>query len=203
MNKRILYLIEQAGMLMEMPRTHIRNLGNNTPDTIASHCYQVSVVAYCIARMEGLGHEAGLKAMAMGTLHDLAEARTGDADFVAKNYITIDEPKAMRDQFAGFDFGADLLAMMDEYEDRETPEAKCAKDADSVAQMYMEWLLSWRGNKLAAAWLEGDYVHRVPHMRTESVKKLALAMRDSNPHEWWWSEFVDKGINNDHLNGKK
>lgn len=203
MSKRVLYLIQQAGMLMEMPRSHVRNLGNNTPDTIASHCYQVSVIAYCIARMEGLSHEQGLKSMGMGTLHDLLEARTGDADFVAKNYVEIDEPKAIRDQFAGLPFGEDLLKMVEEYEVRDSLEAKCTKDADILAQMYMEWVLTWRGNKLAEKWFEGDYIHRVPFLRTESAKKLALAMKDSNPHEWWWSEFVEAGINQAHLNGKK
>jgi putative hydrolase of HD superfamily len=203
MNKRILYLIQQAGMLMEMPRTHVRNLGNNTPDTIASHCYQVSIIAYCIARMEGLSHEKGLKAMGMGTLHDLLEARTGDADFISKNYIEVDEPKAIRDQFAGLPFGDDLLGLVEEYEERESLEAKCAKDADSVAQLYLEWVLAWRGNKLAEKWFEGDYVNRVPFLRTESAKKLALEMQDSNPHEWWWAEFVDGGINHEHLNSKK
>lgn len=203
MNTRILHLIQQAGMLHDMPRTHVRNLGNNTPDTIASHCYHVAVIAYCIARMEGLSHEAGLKAMSMGVLHDLPEARTGDADFVAKNYVTIDEPKALHDQFAGLPFGKDLLAMMEEYEERESLESKCTKDADILAQMYIQWVLAWRGNKLAEKWFEGDYVNRVPHLRTEAAKQLALSMKDSNPHEWWWSEFVDKNFNRAHLNGHK
>lgn len=203
MTKRVLYLIQQASMLLDMPRSHVRNLGNNTPDTIASHCYQVSVIAYCLARMEGLSHEVGLKAMAMGTLHDLAEARTGDMDFVAKNYVKVDEAKAMSDQFAGLPFGQDLLEMMGEYEARESLEAKCVKDADILAQMYVEWVLVWRGNKLAERWFDGDFINRVPHLRTESAKKLAHDMRDSNPHEWWWSEFVDKGVNMEHLNGKK
>jgi hypothetical protein len=61
----------------------------------------------------------------------------------------------------------------------------------------------WRGNKLAERWFEGDYTNRVPHLRTESAKQLAHAMKDSNPHEWWWSEFVDKDFNREHLNGKK
>ena len=202
MDKRVLFLMQQAGMLLEMPRSHVRNLGNNTPDSIASHCYQVSVMAYCLARMEGLTHEEGLRAMAMGTLHDLAEARTGDADYVAKNYVKIDEAKAMADQFAGLSFGGDLLAMMTEYEERESLVARCTKDADSLAQMYIEWVLAWRGNRLAERWFEGDYVNRVPSMRTESAKRLALEMKSSHPHEWWWAEFVDKGVNMTHLNGK-
>ena len=202
-NKRILYLIEQAGMLLDMPRTHVRNLGNNTPDTIASHCYHVAVIAYCIARMEKLDHETGMKAMSMGVLHDLPEARTGDVDFVAKNYVEVNESKAIRDQFAGLPFAKDLLLLIDEYEERETHVAKCAKDADSLAQLYIEWLLGWRGNKLAQKWFEDDFDNRVPHMRTESAKKLAHQMKDSNPQEWWWSEFVAKGVNIKHLNGKK
>ena len=203
MNQRILYLIQQAGMLLEMPRTHVRNLGNNVPDTIASHSFHVSVIAYCIARMEGLNHDQGLQALGMGVFHDLAEARTGDVDFVGKNYTTIDDTKAVKDQFSDIDFGNDLVKMIEEYEDRETLASKCAKDADSLGQMYMEWVLAWRGNKLAEKWLDGDYINRVPHMRTESAKKIALAMKDSNPQQWWWSEFVEKNLNLDHLNSKK
>lgn len=203
MEKSELYFIQQAGMLLQMPRSHVRNLGSSTPDTIASHCYHTSIIAYCLARMEGLGHQEGLQAMGMGALHDLAEARTGDADLIAKNYITIDEPKAIKDQFASLPFGDDLLELVEEYEDRQSLQAKCAKDADALAQLYIEWFLSWQGNKLAEKWFEGDYTHRVPYLRTESAKKLAHQMRDSNPQEWWWSEFIDKGVNYDHLNGRK
>lgn len=203
MNPRILYLIQQAGMLLEMPRTHVRNLGNNTPDTIASHSFQVSIIAYCLARMEKLSHEEGLQALAMGVFHDLSEARTGDSDFINKNYVTVDDEKAVHDQFADLDFGPDLLKLLGEYEERTSLVAKCAKDADIIAQMYIEWLLAWRGNKLAERWFEGDFVHRLPHMRTESAKKIALAMKDSNPQQWWWSEFVEKNLNLDHLNSKK
>jgi 5'-deoxynucleotidase YfbR-like HD superfamily hydrolase len=35
----------------------------------------------------------------MATFHDLAEARTGDHDFIAKNYNQCDEEKAIHDQF--------------------------------------------------------------------------------------------------------
>lgn len=200
MNKRILYLIQQAGMLLEMPRSHIRNLGNNASDTVASHSFQVAVIAYCIARMEGLSHQEGLEAMAMGVLHDLAEARTGDADFVAKHYAKLDETKALHDQFANIEFGGDLLAMMEVYEQRTSVVAKCAKDADVIGQMYLEWSLAWRGNKLAERWFEGDFSHRVPYLRTESAKQLALAMKDSDPQEWWRSEFTGKNIDLDLLN---
>src|SRR3990167_3342354 len=135
MNKRILFLIQQAGMLMQMPRTHKKNLGN-TFDTVASHSHHTSVIAYCIARMEKLSHEESLKVMAMATLHDLPEARTGDFDFAGKNYSKTDEEKAIKDTYADIEFGKDLKEIVNEYELRESLLAKCAKDADLVEQMY-------------------------------------------------------------------
>jgi 5'-deoxynucleotidase YfbR-like HD superfamily hydrolase len=89
---------------------------------------------------------------------------------VAKNYTTMDDKKAMHDQFAGLSFGKDLLDMMEEYEERESLVSKCTKDADILAQMYIQWLLAWRGHKLAEKWFEGDFTNRVPHLRTESAK---------------------------------
>jgi putative hydrolase of HD superfamily len=201
MNKRILYLIQQAGSLMQMPRSHKRSLGN-TFDTVASHSFHVAIIAYCIARMEKLSHADATTAMMMGLMHDLPEARTGDMDFVAKNYTKVDEPKAIDDQFADIDFGTDLKKVVDEYEDRQSIISKCAKDADSVEQIYQEWVLSWQGNKLANQWFEGDFTHRVPMFFTESAKQIALSMKDSDPNKWWWAEFVEKGIDYKHLNGK-
>jgi putative hydrolase of HD superfamily len=140
--------------------------------------------------MEGLSHEEGLEAMAMAILHDLAEVRTGDLDFVAKNYTTTNEEKAVHDQFAEISFGKDLEKLVEKYEERTTLVAKCTKDADSLAQTFHEWVLMWQGNKLAQSWFEGDYEHRLPYLRTESAKQLMLSMKDSNPQQWWWSEFV-------------
>lgn len=201
---KILHLIQQAGTLMTMPRSHNRSLGT-TFDTVASHSHHVSIIAYAIARMENLSHEQALKTLAMGTFHDLAEARTGDLDFVAKHYTEANEEKAVSDQFAEIEFGADLQNLLHEYEIRESLEAKCAKDADSLEQLYQEWVLMWQGNKLAEKWFESDFKDRIPSLRTESAKKLAYAMKESNPQEWWWSQFVkdDKAIDREKLLGKR
>lgn len=203
-NKHILFLIEQAGLLMQMPRTHIRNLINSF-DTVASHSHHVSVIAYCVARMEGLDHEDALKALAIGCFHDLAEGRTTDLDFVSKNYTNDNEEKAIKDQFNDIAFGPDLEKILKEYSDRKTLVSKCAKDADQLAQIYHEWVLMWQGNKLAENWFETDFITRLPYLYTESAKQLMLAMKDSNPHEWWWTEFVTKDgqpKNKKHLLGR-
>ena len=110
-----------------MPRSHNKQLGT-TFDTVASHSHHVAIIAYCISRMERLSHESAMKALTMATFHDLAEARTGDLDFVAKHYSTADEAKAVKDQFNGFEFGKDLKKLVEEYEERKSLESKCAKE---------------------------------------------------------------------------
>ena len=204
MIEKVFHLIQQAGSLMQMPRSHTKHLGT-TYDTVASHSFHVAIIAYCLSRMEGLTHEKAMKSSTMGLFHDLAEARTGDLDFVAKHYTEANEAKAVDDQFSGIDFGKDLHKLIEEYENRESMESKCTKDADSLEQLYQEWVLSWQGNKLAQKWFESDCKDRVPGLRTESAKKLAHKMKDSNPQEWWWSQFMkdDMTIDREKLLGKR
>ena len=201
-NEKIVHLIEQAGTLMLMNRNHIRNLGNITFDTIASHSFHVAIIAYCIARMEKLTHAQGMQAITIALFHDLDEARTGDNDFVSKNYTTMDDERAINDQFDGTGFGDDLKKEILDYKKRQSKVAKCVKDADCLAQMYMEWTLSWQGNKLAEKWFKGDLKYRKPYIFTKSAKKLIDLIKDSDPQDWWWNQFVKKsGPNLKHLNG--
>ncbi len=188
---------------MQMPREHKKSLGT-TFDTISSHSHHVSLIAYCIARMEGLTHEQGLKTLAMAAFHDLAEARTGDADFIEKHYVETNDEKAVKDQFKDLAFGKDLQEMTEEYEERNSEEAKCAKDADSLEQMYLEWVLMWQGNRIAQKWFESDFNDRVPGFNTKSARKLAHEMKKSNPTEWWWSQYMkdDMPIDMEKLLGK-
>jgi putative hydrolase of HD superfamily len=190
-NKRILYLIEQAGILLQMPRSHLRTLGTAF-DTVASHSNHASIIAYCLARMEKFSHQEAMKALSMAAFHDLAEARIIDLDFISKNYAEDNEEKAIKDQFRGIDFGKDLEDLLEEYNKRKTKISRVAKDADSLAQIYHEWVLGWRGNKLAEKWFKGDFIARVPYFYTKSAQKVARAMKGSNPNEWWWREFVTK-----------
>lgn len=83
---------------MQMPRSHNKHLGT-TFDTVASHSHHVAVIAYCLCRMEGLSEQIAQKAATMAIFHDLAEARTGDLDFVAKHYANTNEEHAIKDQF--------------------------------------------------------------------------------------------------------
>lgn len=201
--KKIVHFITETGMLMLMPRSHKRHLGN-TFDTVSSHSHHTGIIAYCITRMEGYSHDEALKALAIGILHDNVEARTNDLDFLAKHYAKTDEAKAIHEQYDSLPFGKDLEQLVHEYETRDTQVAKCAKDADIIEQLYQEWMLMHMGNQMAERWFIGDYIHRVPFLRTKSAKKIALQLKKTKPHDWWFEELVEKsGPNRDFLNGKK
>lgn len=201
-NQEIFDYISEVGNLMFMPRSHNRSL-LNTFDTVASHAFHVGIIAYCLTRMEKLTHEDGIKALSMGVFHDNAEMRTGDLDFIAKNYATTDETKAIKDQLKNLPFGADLIKIFEEYEERKTLISKCAKDADSLEQMYQEWVLMHTGNTMAKRWFEGSTINRIPYLRTKSAKLIAKIMLKRHPHQWWWKDFVEKNLNLTHLNSKK
>lgn len=188
-NKKILYFVQQAGSLLLMPRTHKRTLGT-TFDTVASHSFHVAILAYTIARMEKLSSQQALEAMAMGLLHDLSEARTGDMDFPARMYTSVDESRAVKDQFSDMSFGSELEDLIIEYETRKTKVSQCAKDADSLQQFYLEWVLTWQGNKIAEKWYKNDFKNRIPGLFTKSAKIIAKMMKSSSPQEWW-VEFVN------------
>src|SRR3989304_5316888 len=118
-NKNLLYLIQQAGALMQTFRSHKRHLKTSF-DTIASHSYLVAIMSYCIAKTEGLSEEDARKATMLAIVHDLPEARTGDLDFVSKNYTKTDETKAVKDQLKNLDFGKELIELFEEYDKKET-----------------------------------------------------------------------------------
>ena len=132
------------------------------------------------------------------------KARTSDLDFIHKHYVKADEDQAVQDQFKGIEFAEGMKELLKEFEEGKTRVSKCACDADSLAQLYMEWVSMWQGNKLAEKWFRSDFKDRVPGLRTKSAQKLAYAMKDSSPQEWWWSQFTanDKAIDKEKLLGK-
>lgn len=194
------FLIQQAGALLQMPRAHRRNLWTAF-DTIASHSYHVATIAYILCKMEWLSDEDAMQACTMWVFHDLAEARTGDHDFVAKKYNICNEEQAIHDQFAYVDWGSWLQTLLESYEKRTDSVSKCVKDADQIAQMYHERVLMRQGNKLAAQRFEGDLEKRVPSFFTQSAKVIVDHMLESNPNERRRDEFVTRSYNPNDLTG--
>lgn len=191
---RSLFLIEQAWQLMLMPRSHKKNLWT-AYDTIASHSFHVAIIALVLAKMEWLSDTDAHRCAVTGLMHDLAEARTGDHDFIAKNYNKCNEEQAIADQFSDLWFDNTFTEQIQEYEIRNSQRSKILKDADHLAQIYHERSLMRQWNKLAEQRYTIDKEKRIPNLFTQSAKDICKRMETSNPNERRRDEFIIKHYN--------
>ena len=149
-------------------------------DNIADHSFRVTVIGMMLANLEDCDENKVLK---MCLFHDLAEARIGDANFVNKLYSDLHEEQARKDQMNDLPIGDEVLELLHEYELRESKESLVAKDADLLDQMILqqEYLVNDKVN------LKAWQTHTQMSLKTESAKKLASEIRETNPFEWLYA----------------
>jgi len=124
----------------------------------------------------------------MCLLHDLAEGRISDLNYVHQMYVHKFEEKAVHDLAEPLPFGADIKAIIEEYEKRKSPESMIAKDADNL-----EWILSLKeqvdiGNRRAEDWI----VSAVKRLKTPHAKKLAQKIVRTDSNSWWFGDRNDE-----------
>lgn len=184
--KQITNFLFEIGTMRKLMRMHRQVLlTDDMSDSIASHSYRVAMISWFLAKEEG----ADLyKTVMMALLHDIAEARSGDANWVHKKYIKIFEDEIHQEQLGNLPH-PDLKKLIDEYEKRESKEAICAKDADSLDQILLLREYDWAGNKEATIWLYGKGKEKtnaqLEKLKTETAKKIGRAMYEVNPSDWW------------------
>jgi putative hydrolase of HD superfamily len=183
--KEIANFLFEVGILNKTPRSGFHFLGTGH-QSVAEHMCRSSYVGYVLAMMHG-GVDVG-KVMKMCLLHDLAESRVSDLNYVHQKYTERHEEKAIKDLTDSLPFGSDMLATIDEYEERKSIEAQLAKDADNI-----EWLLSLKeevdiGNKRAATWIPSS----VKRLKTKEAKTLAEMIIQTQSDDWWFSNKDDE-----------
>lgn len=194
-NQSIVNFFYEVGTMRRLPRIHSQTLlTNDTSDTIASHSYRVSVIAWFLAKIEN----ADLyKCMAMGLFHDIAEARTGDHNWIHKRYIKIHDNEILEEQLGPLPF-PDLKELLEEYEKRESAEAIIAKQADILDQILLLREYEWQGNKEAAIWLHGKEEDtnkgqaQMKKLSLPSAIELGKMIYEVSPSEWWENIWTSK-----------
>jgi putative hydrolases of HD superfamily len=122
----------EIGQLKRYPRTGWLTAGVPSPESVADHSYRASVIAAVIAAMEGADPQ---RAAFLALWHDSQETRTTDLSHLTKRYVTPASNEAVTARqvarlpraLAGV-----ITAAVAEYEARQTPEARCARDADKI-----------------------------------------------------------------------
>ncbi|MEI6478761.1 MAG: HD domain-containing protein [bacterium] len=184
-DERITDFLFEVGTMRKLLRMHRQVLfTEDTTDSIATHSYRVSLIAWMLAKLEGVDP---YKVVMMALLHDLGEIRSGDHNWIHKRYVKIFEDEINEEQLGDLPF-EDLYGFAKEYEKRESKESIVAKDADIIDQILLLREYEWQGNKEARTWLEGKRGPEskiVNRLVLESSKKLAEKINKRDPSKWW------------------
>lgn len=180
--KKLTNLIYEAANVKRMLRTGWQRFGDNV-EGVGEHSFMTAVIAYLLAReIKEKGQEISMeKILVMSIFHDFHEGRTGEMDKVAKLYMTRHEDKANIDIFKDVDDG--LLALLNEYEAKQSLEALVVYEANVIAFGVECKILIEKGNTHAKEWMDANSLRvRLP----ESIELMtALAKTDSQD---WWKE---------------
>ena len=139
----VLDFIEEIAVLKNLPRTGWRFQGIKNGESVADHCYRVSLLSMILADLlttHGVRLDAE-KVMRMALLHEVAEARIGDVPFPALQYIPEDvkehgESLAVKSMFGGFGtVGEKYIEIWEEFEGNTSVEGQLVRAADKLELM--------------------------------------------------------------------
>ena len=168
----------EAKILKEIPRSGYHFLGAGK-ESVAEHSFSTTFIAYVMSQL--LPEVNALKLINMCLIHDFAEARIGDLNTVHKKYVSADENKALEDATAGLMFGEKMTALINEFGDGKTVEAKLARDADHLALILELKELIDIGYEPPKTWIQNV----IDRLQTKTGQQIARAVMQTGRDEWW------------------
>lgn len=131
----LLEFLRNAGDLKMIPRTGWVQAGIKEPESVADHSFRMTLLAMVLSDQMGLDTE---KVVRMALIHDLAESRTGDLTPSQKpNDHSENESNAMEEILSLLPrgLGDRYMGLWEEYEMKETPEARLVHNADRIEML--------------------------------------------------------------------
>lgn len=174
-------LLYELGNLRLIPRQWARFHLNGVAN-LAEHHFRVAWIALVIAKHEKCDNTD--KILKMALIHDTSESRTGDVDYLARQYVERDEDRAVVDMFAKSKLKDEMLALWQEYEARESIEAKIVKDADNLDVDFDLREQGSTGSKLEKNWTRQRKFVADHKLYTATARKIHAAIWATDPHEW-------------------
>lgn len=175
---RDIEFLYEIGSLRHLPRTWRQffqmDVANN-----AEHMFRVAWIALVIARHEGVKNEEKIVKMAL--LHDIAESRTPDTNYISKIYASRDEEKALSHMLSDTVLKREFEELFKEYEERASIEAKIVKDADNLDVDFELSEMTAKGHTLKNVWKRAA-VRK--NLFTDTAKQIWDDLQTANPHSW-------------------
>lgn len=182
--KRMAQLLFEARILKDLNRSGYAFLGVGK-ESIAEHSFTTAFICFVLSRL--VPEVDGEKLMALALVHDLAEARTGDFNYVQKKYSDTDESAAVSHLTDGVPFGSEIKSLVDEFNSGKTPEAQLAKDADQLSFILELKKLKDLGADSPDNWLPVV----LDRVKTDTGKRLARSIMETGWDEWWRNDYSE------------
>lgn len=179
--KRDLELLFEMGALRFIDRTW-KQFENLDYENLVEHHFRVAWIALILARREGVTNTEKIIKMAMS--HDIAESRTGDANYLSRQYVTRDEKTGIKDILKGTSIEDEFLTLWEEYEKRESIEAKIVKDADNLDVDLELREQEAKGYPRSDKWKKMRQRVISKNLFTKSAKDLWDEIQKANPNDW-------------------
>ena len=182
--ERIADLLFEALMLKRLPRSGYSFLGAGK-ESVAEHSFNTAFIAFILSKLEPEADAARL--MSMCLVHDLPETRIGDLNYVQKQYVSVDESKAVEHAVAGLPFGSDIKDLIAEFNAGRSLEAQLARDADQLSLALDLKSLQDIGYSSPARW--------IPHVRDRLKTPTGIKLMESILHRdrdsWWLDHYTE------------
>jgi putative hydrolases of HD superfamily len=160
-NASLLELLLELQTLDRVPRMGYPLRGVVDPESVTEHTWHVTFLVWVLGRnVQGLDR---LRAIELALVHDLAEVRIGDLPLVAARYFPVGAKKAAEAAAAAellAPLDAEGLALVVEYQQGETLEARLVKACDKLQLMLkVATYERWGSGALEEFWHnEGNFV---------------------------------------------
>jgi putative hydrolase of HD superfamily len=105
----------------------------------------------------------------------------GDQNYVNHKYVQVDWGKLLADLKKELPFGEEIAALVQEFEERSSPEARLANDADQLEFLLMLKEQQDLGNPRVVDWIPPA----VARIKTDAGKRLAEEILATRSDEWW------------------
>ena len=177
-------LLFEACMLKKIPRSGFHFLGGGK-ESVAEHTFVTTFIGYVMGQLDP--EVDRLRLMSLCLLHDLAETRIGDLNYLQKKYVTANEQQAVTHATRKLPFGENMAAVIDEFNQNETREARLARDADQLSLILELKALADTGHRSPDKWLP----HARSRLKTGLGKEICTAIMSAQWDRWWLNNWVD------------
>ncbi|GAB3159984.1 HD domain-containing protein [Myceligenerans halotolerans] len=170
----------EMGVLKRLRRAGWWHVGVRDPESVAEHSLRVAQLAALIAAEEGADPA---RAAYLGLWHDSQETRVTDIPHSARPYMTKPDNVAIsRDQVKPLPDAAasTVLDAVTEFEAQETPEARCARDADKLECLIQAIEYRHNGQQGVENWIESSRAA----LTTAFAARVADAALQTDPLVW-------------------